>query len=456
MVSGLGLRLSRVFERTAPDPFVLAILLTLVTAALALTLGDFGDAPRAVALLDTWRGPEGLWKFLAFGMQMCLVLVTGHALAASGPVRLLVDRLASLPRSGAAAAAMIALVACIAGLVNWGLGLIVGALLAREVGRALSARGAAAHGPLLAAAGYSGMLVWHGGFSGSAPLAMTTADGASKVLPEQALANFADGVPLSATILSPLNLIATGGLVVLVPLVYFALSPRNPDDCRPLAVTKTGGEKADDLPSSSIPERLNRSRIIAGLLAATMAAAAVRSAAAGGFVRIGLNEINAAMLAAGLVLHGSPRSYVAAAEDGARGCAGIILQFPLYAGIMGMLAESGLLARFADLMSGAGATALPLATAASAAAVNLFVPSGGGQWGIQGPIALEAGLAAGVEPGRMIMAVAYGDQLTNMLQPFWALPLLAITGCKAREIVGFTAVAMAVAAVWLGLCLIVF
>jgi short-chain fatty acids transporter len=107
-------------------------------------------------------------------------------------------------------------------------------------------------------------------------------------------------------------------------------------------------------------------------------------------------------------------------------------------------------------MSGAGATALPLATAASAAAVNLFVPSGGGQWGIQGPIALEAGLAAGVEPGRMIMAVAYGDQLTNMLQPFWALPLLAITGCKAREIVGFTAVAMAVAAVWLGLCLIVF
>ena len=137
-VSGMGSRISAVFERTAPDPFVLAVLLTLVTAGLALGLGDFPgkaeDASSAVYLLDAWRAGDGLWKFLAFGMQMCLVLVTGHALAASGPVRALLGGLAGVPRSAAQAAAMVGLVACVFGLINWGLGLIVGALLARDSG----------------------------------------------------------------------------------------------------------------------------------------------------------------------------------------------------------------------------------------------------------------------------------------------------------------------------------
>jgi short-chain fatty acids transporter len=151
------------------------------------------------------------------------------------------------------------------------------------------------------------------------------------------------------------------------------------------------------------------------------------------------------------------RSYITAAEDGARGCAGIILQFPLYAGIMGMLASSGLINEFSQFMgSVANETTAPIFTMLSAAIVNVFVPSGGGQWGIQGPIALQTGSEAGVAPAKMIMAVAYGDQLTNMLQPFWALPLLAITKVKAREIVGYTAVVMLIAAAWIILGLFLF
>ncbi|MEZ6318590.1 MAG: TIGR00366 family protein [Phycisphaerales bacterium] len=158
----------------------------------------------------------------------------------------------------------------------------------------------------------------------------------------------------------------------------------------------------------------------------------------------------------GLLLHGSTASYVRAVEDGARGCAGVILQFPLYAGIMGLLAASGLIDTFSRTLADFGSsTMLPVMTFVSAGVVNLFVPSGGGQWGIQGPIALESGAAAGVSAGKMIMAVAYGDQLTNMLQPFWALPLLAITGVKARDIVGYTAVVMAAAAAWIALWLLV-
>lgn len=489
MISRIGFHISRVFERTAPDPFVLAVLLTLITGVLALSLGTFpgkaDDQSRVLYLLDAWRAGDGLWRFLAFGMQMCLILVTGHALASSGPVRRLIAVLAGRPRSGAQAAAMVGLIAAVSGLINWGLGLIVGALLAREVGRSLDSRGIRAHYPLLAAAGYMGLLVWHGGMSGSAPLTMTTRAGAAKVLPEEVLQRFADGVPLSETLFSPMNLLAAAGVVVLIPIVLWMLTPSGDEQVRTIAeygvgATDSGGDgcRGDaqllrDHGSNSVepraasprhqhpspktfPDRLHESPPLAWVLGLLFIAAVVRYGSVDGLGRVGLNEINALMLGLGLLLHGSTASYVRAVEDGAKGCAGVILQFPLYAGIMALLVSSGLIDSFSRALAEAGGhSTIPLMTYLSAAAVNMFVPSGGGQWGIQGPIALEAGAAAGISPGKMIMAVAYGDQLTNMLQPFWALPLLAITGVRAREIVGYTCVVMVAVGVWLGVLLVV-
>ncbi len=496
----MGSSISRVFERTAPDPFVLAVLLTLVTAGLALGLGDFPgkaeDASSAVYLLDAWRAGDGLWKFLAFGMQMCLVLVTGHALAASGPVRALLGGLAGLPRSPAQAAAMVGLVSASFGLVNWGLGLIFGALLARDVARSLEARGVRAHYPLLAAAGYCAMAVFHGGLSGSAPLTMTSADGAAKVLPAGMLERFEGGVPLGETIFSPMNLVATAGLLVIVPAVLWLLTPGAGEDVRTIGAyddarrhpekaapspghpqrdgedavraprasegggppARAGGSSEEGGTSSrSLPDWLHETPVLAWVLGLALLAGVWRYGSVSGLGRVGLNEINALMLGLGLILHGSTASYVRAVEDGAKGCAGVILQFPLYAGIMALLVSSGLVESFsAWLSASAGETGLPLLTFVSAGVVNLFVPSGGGQWGIQGPIVLEAGASVGVPPGKLIMAVAYGDQLTNLLQPFWALPLLAITGVRAREIVGYTCVLMVSLAVWLGLVLVFF
>ena len=155
MISAPGLAISRAFRKAAPDPFVIAIVLTLLTSILAATFGRTlppWNEGRLIALLDTWRADGGLWQFLKFGMQMCLILVTGHALASASGVRAVIDRLAKIPRSTASAAGLVGLVACIGGIVNWGLGLIVGALLAREVGRALDARGIRAHYPLICAA----------------------------------------------------------------------------------------------------------------------------------------------------------------------------------------------------------------------------------------------------------------------------------------------------------------
>ncbi|XHC26013.1 TIGR00366 family protein [Phycisphaerales bacterium ac7] len=176
-----------------------------------------------------------------------------------------------------------------------------------------------------------------------------------------------------------------------------------------------------------------------------------------GLMSLTPNTLNLTMFMLGLLLHASPMSYMRAIEDAARGCAGVIIQFPLYAGIAAMMAASGLTAMIAEKMSeGASETTLPVLTFFSAAIVNVFVPSGGGQWGVQGPIVIESALAAGVEPSKMVMALAYGDQVTNMLQPFWALPLLAITGVRARDIVGYTAILMLIAIVWIVFCLLVF
>jgi short-chain fatty acids transporter len=176
-----------------------------------------------------------------------------------------------------------------------------------------------------------------------------------------------------------------------------------------------------------------------------------------GIGRLGLNQVIMVLLGLGLLLHRSPAHCTRAASQAAVGCAGIIVQFPLYAGIMGLLITSGLCATMTSgLVDIATPQTLPLATMVSAGIVNMLVPSGGGQWAVQGPIALQAGLDAGVAPGTMLMSVAFGDELTNMLQPFWALPLLAITGVRARDVVGYTAIAMLVAAVWMALWLVVF
>jgi short-chain fatty acids transporter len=470
LAARLGLIISRGFRATAPDPFVIAVLLLVLTVVLGLLVPGGGDAgSRALAAADAFRevpGRSHIWSLLAFGMQMCLVLVSGHVLASSRPVERAIARLANLPRGGAGAAAMVALVACAAALVNWGLGLIVGALLAREVGRSLTRRGIPHHYPLLVAAGYLGLLVWHGGLSGSAPLTMTTATGAARALPPEIMARLAEagydrGVPLSRTLGSTLNLAVTGGLLVLAPLTILILAPRRVEDQSGMDRFIThdipdAPEPPPDNDAGPLPRWLERSPVVSILLASALIAGLWRFVDSESLWRLGLNEVNSAMIALGLVLHGSPARYLAAVDRAVRGCGGIIIQFPIYAAIMAVMANTGLAGLLADLARDASPGMLPLATFACAAVINLFVPSGGGQWAVQGPIALSAGLDAGVDPGRVILAVAYGDQLTNMLQPFWALPLLALTGLKARDMVGYSALVMVVAAAWISLNLVMF
>lgn len=446
MIRRFGARLERLFRAITPDPFVLAILLTAVTGLLAW-VGTHATLPD---ILDAWQGPRGFWGLLSFSMQMCLVLVTGHALASAPPVRRLIDRLAAVPKTAAGAGALVAAVSVATSLLNWGLALIVGALFAREMGRSAAKRGLRVHYPLLVAAGYTGLMTWHGGFSGSAPLKVTTKKDLAELLPP-ALAERLEPVSTFDTLLSPLNLVVCGGLLVLVPLLVALLSPKDGEPVSGFDAFAPGEEAPEAAPKKpkTWPERLESSRLVLALLGAPLAGTLYLYFSRYGVSRLDPDAVNLTLLTVGLFAHGSPRAYARAASEAVKGCAGIILQFPLYGGIMGIMAGTGLAKAFAAWAAATGSAKGYLAlTFLSAGVLNFFVPSGGGQWAIQGPIAAEAAAQLGVPLGSAVMAVAYGDQWSNMLQPFWALPLLGITGVRAGDIMGYTATIMLVSGVW--------
>jgi short-chain fatty acids transporter len=464
MISRFGLLISRAFRVVMPDPFVLAVLLTFVTIGLALLL-----TPSPVGkVIDAWSSDAGLWSLLKFAMQMALILVTGHALATSPPVARLTRRLAQLPTSGATAAALVAVLATTTGVLNWGLGLIVGAVAAREVGAAMHRKGIRVHYPLLAAAGYLGLMVWHGGFSGSAPLKVTRIAEINEIFgPTPPIA----AIPLDRTLFSPMNLFITGGLLILLPLIMAALAPR--DGTAMQTAESFDVDNGDDLVARQAPAAVSEERkpflprlledspLVTWALVLLIGVWGWRyyfpATGPSGIRELTPDTVNLTMLGLGLFLHGTPMSYVRAVERAASGAAGIILQFPLYAGIMGIMGATGLTALFATSLASLGqGSTQALTTFFSAAIVNVFVPSGGGQWAIQGPIAMRSAIELGIDPAKMVMAVAYGDQLTNMLQPFWALPLLAITRVQARDIVGYTAVAMLIGGAWIALGLMLF
>lgn len=450
MIRRLGYRFAAFFRATTPDPFVLAIALTIFTFVVAGVAT--GQGPGQI--IDAWQGDQGFFSLLAFTMQMVLILVTGHALASAPALQRALGRIAVLPQSGAAAAFLVSFVAIAASLLNWGLGLVIGAILAREVGRSCSDRGVAAHYPLLSAAGYTGLMTWHGGFSGSAPLMMTTEANVARFLGDDIAAEVGT-LAFTETVLGPMNLVVTIGLVLIVPSLCAALAPRRgePSESRSayLGVAAAAVVAARRPPAVTWPERIEQSRWLTALVALPLAYACFRWLERGGIGKLDPNALNLIFLTLGLVLHGNLARYREAVADAVTGTSGIILQFPFYAGIMGVIRGTGLATMLATAMTSAATPQFyGVLTMASAGIINLFVPSGGGQWAVQGPVAVEASTALGVPLSQAVMAVAYGDQLTNMLQPFWALPLLAITGAKARDIIGYTAVVMVAGGLWMG------
>lgn len=428
----LGALLTAFTERYIPDAFAFAMLLTFAVFGLALAFGDHGP----VDLVNDWY--RGFWDLLAFSMQISLVLVTGHALASAPLVRRGLTRLSAIPANGRSAVALTAFCAGALGLIHWGLGLVAGALLAREVTQSAHRRGIRVHLPLVAAAGYFGLVVWHSGLSGSAPLLVNT---------EGHFLQASIGlVPLSETLFRPLNIAYVSVVLGIGP---FLLASMHPDDGEVLEIEAPSENREPRRPSASPSgrvERLAHSPVLVWPILAAAATYVVPHVWRAGLMAVDLNLVNFAFLMLGLALHVSLADYAEAAIDGARAASGVILQFPFYAGIMGLMVHSGLVRVVAAAFVAVSTPfTFPFWALVSAALVNLAVPSGGGQWAVQGPFIVEAARELGVDTGRAVMAVVFGDQVTNMIQPFWALPLLGITGLRPGQILGYTAVLMMLA-----------
>lgn len=407
--------------RFVPDPFVLAAALSTIVFVPAAIAAGVIDAARA------WMDGFFAAPLLAFAFQMCLVLVTGQALASSPPVRRVVERLAGLPKSPGQAVFLVGLVACIAAVVHWGLGAVVGALLARQVSDAAKFQ---VSKPALGAAAYTGMAVWHGGLSGSAPLSVAQSDH---------FAAHIAVVPVSETLFSPLNVVVTGGLCLILPITCVLLARRAPlASAAAKEVTPSATSASEENPASLT------TRIFGAFGFAAVALAFVKADYA-----LDLNVVNGAFLFAGITAHGSLARYSNAAGDAARGAGAILVQFPFYFGILALLKTSGAIAAATSfIVEIASADTLAPLAFLLAGVTNFLVPSGGGQWAVQGELLLNAASTLGVSPSTIVLAFSYGDAWTNLLQPFWALPLLAIMELRAREIIGYTAVAALVVGVF--------
>lgn len=420
--------INRFLEQWIPSALTFAIVLTLIVAVLAFILT--GASP--VDVVTGWG--EGLAGLLEFMTQMCLILLLGHILANTGPVQKLLTRLARIPGSPAFAYVFVFLVAAIASLITWGLGLVVGALLAREIAVQARSRGLKVHFPLLVAAGYSGFVVWHMGYSGSGPLTAAT--------PDSFLAESLGGkvVPVSETIFSTWNLLAILGVIVVCGALFYLISPKKDAAVYELPESISSESRTTfDEEVVTPADRIDASRILTLIVGLALVIYLIIHFAQGGGLT--LDIVNWSFLALVFLLVKNPFELIHLTKESASNVGEILLQFPLYAGILGIMSGTGLIAVFSDaLVSIANPTTFGVLALLSAGLVNFFVPSGGGQFAVQGPIMLDAANQLGVDPSIAIMAVSYGDQWTNMLQPFWALPVLAIAGLKMRDILGYTSV----------------
>ena len=451
----LSSAIEKTFKSLLPAPFTIAVALTLVTMLLALGLSssEATGFDRGIEILKFWE--KGLWNppLMVFALQMMLMLVLGHTLALTNPVDRFIGQATRFCNSTASAAGIVTFLTLIVALFNWGLGLIFGAILARKVGEHAARNNINLNYPLIGAAGYSGLMVWHGGISGSAPIKVAEEGHINKlmsgIVSEEKLSLLPDPVLFSETVFGTMNLVAILLILTVLPVFMYLLGRSNSSKT---ALPKIEAAEIEIVLKSTGAERLDYSRIFARLFGLLIIGYSIHiiwgTYPIKGLGFINPNFINLLLLGLCISLHGNFKNFLKGIDQAIGGSSGILIQFPLYFGIMGIMNSSGMVQIFSGFfVSISNETTFPVFTLISAGIVNIFVPSGGGQWGVQGPIILQAATDLGVSIPKSIMALAYGDQLTNMLQPFWALPLLGITGLKAKDILPYTVMLMMVGTV---------
>lgn len=415
---------TRMVSRWLPDPLVIAIVLT----GLALALSVFVGGVSPIDAVDYWG--TGFWDLLSFTMQMTVILLAGYMLAKAPPVDRSLDWLVSKVSSPRSAIIMITLVGGIGSWLNWGFGLVAGSVVAKKAAMRIDKL----HYPLAIAAGFSGFSVYGIGLSGSVPLLLAT--------PEHFLEGETGLIPISETIFNPFVLGMSAIAVFGLPVFNALMHPAKDAEIHPYSLLAT--ERSDEAERESVVvksaetfgEKMNNSPVWGIGIGALGIVSSMVYFARGG--TLNLDAVNFIFIMLGLLFFARPKLYLKALNEAVGSVAGIIVQYPFYAGIMSILVGSGLIVTFSNLfVSISSAETLPLWSFVSGGLTNILVPSGGGQFVVQGPVMIAAAQELGADFAATAVAVQIGDQWTNMIQPFWIIPALAISGLKLRDVMGY-------------------
>lgn len=435
----------QLFERYTPDPYILAVGLTILTGALAAVLAPKGSLP---SILSGWY--TGLFSISAFAFQVLLILVAGYALSTSRPVRLLLNRVASFGSTPRRAIVVTIVTVFIASFLNWGFGLVVAGLLTREIAHRIRID----FGWLVGGA-YSGWMIFSSGFSSSIALSQAT-PGSSLNIVQKVTGQV---LPLESMLFTPLNLVTTLVLFVALPFLYCAIQPRESDiQIASLsgASTPDGANAIEEEGPRTLARKVEEAWILNLIIVIAGIAALGLVWHQNGF-SLDLNSVIFLFILAGLLLHWRPMAYVKAINDAARITGPLILQYPIYGGIMGIMTSTGLADVFAKgFIQFANAHTLPFWNFIASLVISLFVPSAGGHWAVQGPFTVPAAVGLHASQAATAMGVAYGEQVADMIQPFWALPVVAVAGISIRRVMGFTVMSFLLGVALYGIALLIF
>lgn len=443
MIARFALALTAWAERWIPDAFIFALLATVFVVVAGVTATP-ASLPQVV---DAWG--RGFWELIPFTLQMALVIITGHVLATSRPLGRVIVAIAKLPHTPKTAVALVTFFALVSSWFNWGFSLIFSAVLAREVARRVDGLDYRA----VSAATFLGLgSIWAQGLSGSAALQMASPG----ALQPQIRAIVAGGPPalidggiitFTHTIFLWQSLLSVAIEIVVVTAVMYLATPergqgRTAADLGIDLGTSDIQDASTDRPAAITPGAwLEHTPLLTWALVAIGGFYLVRYFAAqtDPLSAITINIVNLAFLLTGMLLHHTPARLARAVQNATPAVWGVVLQFPFYAGIAGIITGTHLSERLADVfVSLSTPGSFPPLVAIYSAVLGVVVPSGGSKWVIEAPYVMQAAHTLKVHLGWVVTAYDLGEALANLIQPFWMLPTLGLLRLNARDVMGYT------------------
>lgn len=421
--------INRFAHRWVPDSYIIALILSLFTFVLAWIFTPSGP----YKIVQAWG--QGFWVLLEFSMQMTLIVITGYALATTPLCMRLLQGVCRLPRSAPQVYLWAVLVSAVAYYLNWGFGLVFAALLTKELARQADLSGIHIDYPLLCAATWTAYYFWHMGLSGSAPLLVAT--------PTHFMVKEIGVIPVAQTLFSPYTIILVAISLIAVVGLYWLILPaysgaRTLRQMRPDFFQTEAAMTVKNPEITTPSEWLTYTPWVSYLMGIMFLVYLYYH-----FVQLkqslDINVLNFAFFMLIIFLYKTPAGLLAAVKSATPAAAGIILQFPFYAGIFGIMKYTGLVDVLAGWLIGmSSATTFPAITSVLTGIIGYFIPSGGSKWAVEAPFLIPAANSLGVAYPKVIIAYMFGNDWINLIQPFFAIPFIAVAGIEFREFAGYS------------------